>query len=149
MTIACVGLTSACGSDEARTESAPDATSADATPDGEPPFTWSDAAARDIYVPEPPDVGLLDGGGLFLCSTCVCDGRTHYCDFSSAGAPAPLAPFPGDAGPCPDGGSMCRPLPPSCIPANCACLPNETTGGACACFRSKEGDGLMAGCVLP
>ena len=149
--IAMLGVTSACGSDEPRTESVPDATAEDAPLDDAPPFPWSDAMGpADVYVPEVPDVGLVDGGGPFLCNGCLCDGRTHYCDFSSAGAPVPLAPIFGDAGACADAGSSpCEPLPPGCVPANCACLPNESKGGACSCFRSKDGDGLLAGCVLP
>lgn len=148
--IAMLGVTTACGSDDTRTEAVADATAEDAPLDDAPPFTWSDATGpSDAYVPEAPDVGLVDGGALFLCNTCLCDGRTHYCDISSAGAPVPLDPIFGDAGPCLDGGSMCRLLPTGCVPANCACLPNESKGGECACFHSSKGDGLLAGCVLP
>ena len=147
--IAMLGLTSACGSDVTSTFSVPDATSSDGDQDGGL-FTDLDAATlADVSPPEVPDVGLVDGGGPFLCNNCLCDGRTHYCDISSVGPPVPLAPVFGDAGPCPDGGTICRPLPKGCVPASCACLANASMGAGCRCFRSSDGDGLLAGCALP
>lgn len=84
-----------------------------------------------------PPVQLVDGGGPFTCHGCPCDGRTHYCDISSAGPPLP---DPVDAS-C-DVTPRCKPYPAACDGSpSCACIV------ACTCLRAPSGDGLLAGCV--
>lgn len=104
----------------------------------------------DCGVPKPcgheadasPLVGLVDGGGPFLCFGCPCDGKDHYCDTTSAGPPAPTDP---DAG-CLDA-KRCKPYPSVCEKAPiCLCLLSTLDGGTCSCARAPSGDGLLAGC---
>ncbi|CAN5651979.1 hypothetical protein BH09MYX1_BH09MYX1_27470 [soil metagenome] len=90
------------------------------------------------------NVGLVDGGGPFLCGYCICDGRTRYCNTTEK-FPA-LDPNFGDASACGDAG-RCLPYPSGCLPTpTCACL---AKAGACSCDRSAVGDGLSAGCFYP
>lgn len=127
---------------------APDASVEDATVSDGPTFGDAGWSPPDVGSPLPPwwDAGVEDGGGLFLCFGCVCDGRTHYCDTGSG----PGAPIPDDASACPDaeGWSQCTPLPDGCAPATCSCLLPEDPG-LCRCEHSDSGDGLNAGCVYP
>ncbi len=104
-------------------------------------FSFGDAADdydAPIFVMTGPDVGLDDGGGIFMCGDCACDGRTHYCYALAEGAPI----LGDDAADC----SGCIPLPDACVPANCDCLP---TFPSCWCHHASDGDGLIDGCLLP
>ena len=121
------------------------ATDLDATTQDAGPFNFGDATS-DVAIDAPTFdvyVTLDDGGGLFQCGDCTCDGRTHYCDNSSVG---PLAPLDDAAG-C--GFASCVPLPDGCVPADCECLPNANLGAGCACEHASDGDGLIAGCAAP
>jgi hypothetical protein len=129
LTVACL----ACG----------DASLTVASTDAEPDVTLSfgdaadDASIVDV-ITSGPDVGLDDGGGIFMCGNCACDGRTHYCYALAEGAPI----VGDDAADC----SGCIPLPDACVPANCDCLP---TFPSCWCHHAPTGDGLIDGCLLP
>ncbi|CAN5812403.1 hypothetical protein BH09MYX1_BH09MYX1_46970 [soil metagenome] len=89
-----------------------------------------------------PPATLVDGGGPFRCAQCPCDGRTHYCDTSTAGPPAPEPDY-GEAG-CQTASPRCKPYPAACDGSpSCACII------ACDCARAASGDGLFAGCSYP
>jgi hypothetical protein len=133
----------ACGSAPSVTDAGADATAgADASSD----VGLSFDAPADVGF-DAPDI-TLDGGGLFLCGNCQCDGRTHYC-FSASGGPSPM-PLAGDAATCADdagGNPGCVPIPTSCepIPA-CSCL-NQTS--VCTCAIDPSGNGLDVSCNFP
>ncbi len=129
----------ACGSASVPPTGNDASTIADATAEWDP--SLEDGFAPLPEAGEAPDVGLLDGGGLFLCFGCICDGRTSYCNTSEK-FPA-LDPIFGDAGAC-GSTSRCKPYPPGCAPnPTCACIK------ACSCERADGGDGLYAGCFYP
>ena len=137
-----LGLLVACGSTSVPSEVA------DATSDGDAVVESGMPELEDGFTPLPlvdaepkPDIGLIDGGGLFLCYSCTGDGRTHYCNTSEK-FPS-LDPVFGDAGAC-GATSRCKPYPPGCLPSpSCACLKS------CSCERAESGDGLVAGCFYP
>lgn len=114
---------------------------------GGAPFEFSDAA------PFPADAPLADAG-LFNCGGCLCDGKTHYCLFSSGpGGKTPPTPDAGMAL-CPeqDAGSPatadgCLPLPATCgTSPSCACI-DVPFPVPCPC--SDAGGGLLVSCVIP
>jgi hypothetical protein len=98
--------------------------------------------------------GALEAGtrGLFDCNGCMCDGATHYCKITLAGAapshqekppPGPDGCTDADAG-APDG---CIPLPSTCLPdPACTCIEANALAW-CAC--SDESAGLKLTCMLP
>jgi hypothetical protein len=95
---------------------------------GDDVSSTKDAAPIDV------NIGLVDGGGPFMCDQVVCDGRTQYCNISSVGPPGP---------------AHCSQLPDGCVPASCECLPNANLGQGCSCAHATTGDGLIAGCQAP
>lgn len=88
---------------------------------------------------------VLDGGKLFMCGTCLCDGLAAYCSKFHGGPPVDGGWLDAPDGDICDGGSAsgsCLPYPPSCNDAPaCPCL---KAGGApsATCFEREGGVGF-------
>jgi hypothetical protein len=142
----CLMALAGCSTAESQNGAAPDATTDEAyvgdsiADDGGNP--WIDDSSGWA----PPDayaIGLIDGGGVFMCNGCMCDGRTHYCDISTGLAPAfDAAGWDACAG-------SCLELPDGCAPQpTCACI-HLWDWVQCSCRASDGGEGLFAGCNIP
>ena len=99
------------------------------------------------------DATKFNGGGPFLCDTCVCDGTANMC-FHGGGGPQP-APLDdggfGDAGACDmDAGSSCTAIPIDCLPnPTCACVMTHYPSPSCSCQVDPSGNGLFVQCNYP
>ena len=116
-------------------------------------FSVDAVATFDVVAADVANI-TLDGGGLFLCGACACDGRTHYC-YSAGGGPSPM-PLAGDAGDvgdaaaCADDAGIlprCTPIPSSCPSPSCACV--NSSPWVCTCCIDPSGNGLDVSCNFP
>jgi hypothetical protein len=96
--------------------------------------------------------GWVDGGprALFDCGGCLCDGATHYCQVTQAGAHSGPGQGRPPAPPCDDADAGapngCIPLPSQCLnDVQCACI--APMPGPCSCM--DLGPGLEILCALP
>ena len=116
-----------------------DATVRTPPPDASNPFGDGGPVAWDAGY----DATKFNGGGPFLCGTCVCDGTLDMCVWCGGGG-APLlsdAGF-GDASACDtdSGQSNCRQIPIECFPnPTCACIAQFAGAGTCAVDPSGNG----------
>ncbi len=103
------------------------------------------------------DTTPFNGGGPFMCGSCICDGTLDMC-LTGTGSPAPLDldasndaadadAEDADAGPpkCADAGKSCVQIPIDCLPKpTCDCIvPNP---GTCVCTVDPSGNGLRVFC---
>ena len=101
------------------------------------------AAEADAAFPMiPNDLDAeIDGGGLFWCAGCVCDGTGHYCQQFETGEVSA------------DAGTVCNTLMcPAYADAcaddhSCECLHMQQPD--CLCGPDPTGDGLVVTCVQP
>jgi hypothetical protein len=102
-----------------------------------------DASREDTTGGDVADTEPAFDAGPFDCMGCICDGATHYCRVSHAGAPK--RPFLPDAAACSDlASSFCIPLPESCQGTpSCSCASEAP------CICQSAGGGILVECFYP
>ena len=106
-------------------------------------------AGGDAFVNPWADAGPIEAG-VFDCEGMCCDGTTHYCRITYAGA-SPVFGAPPDAGAvCSDAGAatQCVPLPAGCAAApSCACIGAQAPNATCSC--DDQAGGITLKCYYP